>query len=325
MPPALKAAYLIHGDDHARIAARRARLRRLAELESGAGGLEVLQGEGATPAEAALALSTMTFALGRRVIIVDGVERWKEREVDAELSAALGAIPPETTIAFFAREEGRAKAPAGLHALVKRAGGAIDCESAVKEWDLPKWAIAHAATLRLTLDLPAARALVAVTGKRQARLERELEKLALECEPGARLDEEAIRERAAGSAEHQAWTLADALLGRELGGALRVFLRLREQGERVEGMLYWRVRRRREGLAVAEQLDEGRAPAEIKRSLRMPPRPAERFIADVRGTDAASLRGALQTLARLEVDTRGGSQLESDTLALCAITAIATA
>src|SRR5450755_1911367 len=106
-------AYLIHGDDHGRIGERRARLRALAERESGVEGVALLEGDAATPDAAAAALNTMTFAIGRRFIIVDGVERWKEKELDG-LEAALGAIEPETTIAFFAREEGRAKLPPRL-------------------------------------------------------------------------------------------------------------------------------------------------------------------------------------------------------------------
>ena len=49
--PTFKPAYLVHGDDHGRIAERRARLRALAEAESGSAGIEVLEGEAATPAE----------------------------------------------------------------------------------------------------------------------------------------------------------------------------------------------------------------------------------------------------------------------------------
>ena len=44
-----KPAYLIHGDDHGRIAERRAGLRARAEAESGAGGLEVIEGDASTP------------------------------------------------------------------------------------------------------------------------------------------------------------------------------------------------------------------------------------------------------------------------------------
>ena len=76
--PAFKPAYLILGDDHGRISERRAKLRALAEAESGAGGVEVLEGELCTPDEVVIALSTMSFAMGRRFVIADGVERWKD-------------------------------------------------------------------------------------------------------------------------------------------------------------------------------------------------------------------------------------------------------
>src|SRR5215218_8968651 len=120
-----KPAYLIHGDDHGRISERRARLRAIAEAESGTNGVEVFEGDAATPEAVALALNAMTFAMGRRFLIVDGVERWKDAEVEAQLGPSLAAMPPDTTVAFFAREEGRTKAPAKLAAAVKKAGGDV--------------------------------------------------------------------------------------------------------------------------------------------------------------------------------------------------------
>jgi DNA polymerase III subunit delta len=75
-PSALKPAYLIHGDDHGAVAERRAGLRTLAETgQDGAAGLQLLEGDAATPAAAAEALSAMTLALGHRVIIVDTSRR----------------------------------------------------------------------------------------------------------------------------------------------------------------------------------------------------------------------------------------------------------
>ena len=190
-----KPAYLIHGDDHGRIAERRNRLRALAEAESGAQGVEVLEGDGATPEAAAAALNAMTFAIGRRFIIVDGAERFKEKELEP-LEAAMAEMPPDTTVAFFAREEGRVKAPKRLHDAVKQAGGDISAQANVKPWELPKWVIARARELGIQIEPDAARALVAHVGERQQRLLRELEKLALGC--GAGRDD---RRRAGGGAD----------------------------------------------------------------------------------------------------------------------------
>ena len=319
---AFKPAYLIHGDDHGRLTERRARLRALAE--SSGGSLELLEGPEATPAAACALLSALTLAIGRRFVIVDGAERWKEAEVTEHLAAALGAIDPDTTVAFFAREEGRAKAPAALHRLVREAGGDIAAEMSVKEWDLPKWAIEQAAAAGITLDQHGARVLVATVGNRQARLLREIEKLALECGPGSRLDADAVSERVGRSAERKAWTLADAVLARDSGAATRIFLQLREQGERVESLLYWITRRLREALTVARKLEAGAPPNAIRSELRMPPKVAAAFVADVARTDVGALRSAICALADLELDSRGGSTLDSDTLALRTIEAITT-
>jgi DNA polymerase-3 subunit delta len=321
--PAFKAAYLIHGTDHARVGERRARLRAIAEGQSGAGGVEVIEGDAATPESVAAALCAMTFAVGRRFVIVDGVERWRAADVTAHLSGLMADLPPETTVAFFAREEGRAMAPAELHAAVGAAGGDVSEQATVKAWDLPKWVQAQARGHGLELDAAAARALVAQVGDRQQRLARELEKLALCLGGGGRLDVEAVAELAAGGAERKLWALADALVAGDGPASLRLYLRLRAQGERLEGMSFWMTKRVREALGVAVALEAGQPPAEIKRGLRMPPKAANRFIADVRRTDAARLRHALVTLADLELDSRGASELAADTLALRAIEAIA--
>ena len=86
----------------------------------------------------------MTFAMGRRFVIADGVERWKESDVEP-VAAALASADPETlTVAFFAREEGRYKAPAKLHDAVKKAGGKVAAEMNVKGKELPNWVIEQA-------------------------------------------------------------------------------------------------------------------------------------------------------------------------------------
>jgi DNA polymerase III subunit delta len=324
--PAFKPAYLIHGDEHGRIAERRARLRALAEAESGAQGTEVFEGETATAEAVAAALSAMTFAIGRRFLIVDGVERWKE--ADGELvAAALAGLAPETTVVFFAREEGRMKVPAGLVSAVQKAGGDVSCEQTVKPWELPKWAAAQAAQLGLELHPAAAKALVAHVGERQQRLLRELEKLALELGRGARVDVEQVEQMTASSAERKSWTLADALVARDGATAVHAYLELRAQGERLGGLLFTIVRRLRDALDVAARLDGGESTAQVRRSLRMPSKAAERFVADVQRSDVAALRAALATVADLELASRGGMRggLSEDTLAIEAIAAIAAA
>ncbi len=322
--PQFKPAYLIHGDDHGRLAERRARLRALAESESGAQGVELFEGEGATPEAVAAALNAMTFAIGRRFIIVDGTERWKEKELEP-LVEALAHIAPDTTVSFFAREDGRIKAPEGLHKTVKKVGGDVSAEQSVKPWELPKWVMARAAELGVTLDSAAAHALIAHVGERQQRLLRELEKLALGHEPGRTIDADAIEALTAPSAERRAWSLADALVAGDGEAATRIYLTLRTQGERVSGLLYWMAQRVRAAHDVAQALDAGEPPAQIRRGLRMPSRAADRLIADARRTGVDRLRAALEQIADLELASRGGTSggQSEDTSAIRAIQLIA--
>jgi DNA polymerase-3 subunit delta len=309
--PSFKPAYLIHGDDHGRIAERRARLRELAESISGAEGVELLEGDEATAERAAAALDAMTLTLSRRFIIVDGAERWKDKELDA-LVASLGAMPPETTIAFFAREESRNKAPDRLVAAVRDAGGDISPELSVKSWELPKWAAGQARELGLELEPDGARELVRHVGDRQQRLLRELEKLALGAdEPDAGgaaepLDAEAVERLTASSAERRAWTVADAVVAGDTRTAVTSYLALRQQGERLPGLLYWISQRVRTAHEIAAALDAGEPPAQVKRRLRMPSRAADRLIADARRTGSERLAEAVCEIADLELASRGG-------------------
>ena len=319
--PAFKAAYLIHGDDHGRIGERRSRLRAVAEAESGPGGVEVLEGDACTADAVAASLAAMTFALGRRFVIADGVERWKEGDV-APVATAMASADPETlTVAFFAREEGRAKAPAALAKAVEAAGGQVVEEREVKPRDLPRWLVARAAELGITLDVQGARALIAQAGDRRQRLVRELEKLALEHGEGAQLGAEEVQASSATSAERKLWTLADALVAGDERTATRALLDLRTQGERMPGLLFGMVRRLRDALAVAEALAAGQPAAQIKRSLRMPSFAADRLVSDAAKRDVESFRRALELMADLELETRGGGGgvLSEDTAAVRAV------
>jgi DNA polymerase-3 subunit delta len=330
----LRAAYLIHGDDHGAIAERRARLRALVEREDG-GSAEALDGDRATPAGLAGELAAMTLVLGRRVLLVDGVERWRGADVEKHLGAGSAEIPPQTTVALFAREEQRAQAPDAVHDFVKRARGQAIAQMNVKPWELPKWVIAQAASLGLAFDPAGAKALIAQTGERQQRLVRELEKLALFVDApaaggdGMQVTAEDVEALAANSGEWRTFALADALLGGDEHAATAAYVRLREQGERLAGLSYSIAQRLRDALAAALELDAGVPAAAVKRKLRMPTRAAERFMRDVARAEPARLRAALVTIADLELDSRGGAalgasrspdaSLHEDTLVLRAI------
>jgi DNA polymerase-3 subunit delta len=325
--PGFKPAYLIHGDDHGRIAERRARLRAVAESASGQTGVELLEGDACTADAVAGALTAMTFALGRRFVIADGVERWKDADVAAVAAAMEGMDPDALTVAFFAREDSRAKAPAALHKAVDAAGGQIAAENVLNRRALPGWIVDQASNLGITIDKPAAKALLAQVGDRQQRLLRELEKLALEHGPGATIGIDEVHASCASSAERKSWDLADALVAGNAEQALRLLLELRQQGERLPSLQYQIVRRVREALTIAEGLAAGKPAAQVRKTLRMPSFAADRLIADVSKREPEAYRRALELLADLEVATRGGIGMNSGALSedTAAVRAVITA
>jgi DNA polymerase-3 subunit delta len=201
----------------------------------------------------------------------------------------------------------------------------VVAEQSVKPWELPKWVIERARELGLSLTPDAARALVGHVGERQQRLLRELEKLVLDVGSGATVDAEMIEELTAASAERRAWSLADALLSGDQRQATRIYLRLRAQGERVAGLIFWMGSRLRQALAAAQALEAGQSPAQVKRALRMPPRAADQLLADARRAGPDRLRRAVEVVADLELASRGGGRggAGEETRALLAIREIA--
>jgi DNA polymerase-3 subunit delta len=325
--PSFKPAYLIHGDDHGRLAERRARLRTLAEQQSGANGMELFEGDQSTPDNVAAALNAMTFAIGRRFLIVDGAERWKDKELDA-LVAAMREVPADTTVTFFAREDGRNKVARRLHDAVKTAGGDIALESAVKPWELPKWVVARGRELGLDVSTDAAKALVAHVGDRQQRLARELEKIELDLRgPGMdaqeriSVDAETVAEISADSGARKVWTLADQLLSGDSERAVRVFIELRGQGDRLGAMMFSLSSRLRDAHRVAAALERGASASEAKQGLRMPPRAQDQLLRDAGRMGADRLRRAVTIVAELEAASHGGGSggAAEDTRALLAI------
>ena len=81
-------------------------------------------------------------------------------------------------------------------------------------------------------------------------------------------------------------------------------------------------RRVREVLAFAARMAEGESPAQVKASAKGSPWQIDRRIKEARAADPDALRAALVALADLELDTRGGNELDDDTNGLLALAAM---
>ncbi len=310
----MRALYLIAGTDGAKIDATRGRLRARAEREAGAEALEVFEpgeGRGMPDHEALLvAIPAMSLIESRRYLLADGVERWRDRQLDAVV-AAIGELPPDLTLVLIAR----AKAPAKLARAVKSAQGEIHEFEAPKPREMPRLLVAEAERLGFQLEPAAARVLVDRMGVNPVRLQHELERLALWAGEGGEVSAADLAAMVADTSEAAVWSLSDALLEGDATAAVRIGERLIEQGENVTGLIYGLASRLRSACAAAGQLAEGIPPKQVESSLKMHPYAAKQLVARLRDTDVAMLRSATEALAELELWCRGGADY-GDELAL---------
>jgi DNA polymerase III subunit delta len=314
MAEEMRSLYLIAGTDGAKIDATRSRLRARAERDGGTAALQVFEpseGRGAPDHEALLgAIPAMSLTESRRYLLADGVEQWRDRQLEA-VSAALGELPPDLSVVLIAR----AKAPAKLARAVKAAKGEIHEFEAPKARDMPRALVGDAKRLGFRLDPAAAHILVDRMGANPQRLHHELERLALWAGEGGEVGAAELDAMIADTSEAAVWALSDALLERDAASALSIAERLISQGENVTGLIYGLASRLRKACAAAAMLAGGVAPKQVESSLGMHPYAAKQLLRRLQDAEVGELRAATVALAELEVWCRGGADY-GDELAL---------
>jgi DNA polymerase III subunit delta len=314
MAESLASLYLIAGTDQAKIDATRSRLRARAEGDGGAGALEVFEpseGRGAPDHEALLAgIPAMSLTEARRYLLADGVERWRDKQLDSVV-AALATLPPDLTVVLIAR----AKAPPKLAKAVKVAGGEIHEFEAPKARDMPRVLVGEAKRLGFALEPAAARVLVDRMGANPVRLRNELERLALWAGEGGRVGAAELEAMVSDTSEAAVWALSDALLERDPAKATSISERLVSQGENVTGLIYGLASRLRKACTAAAQLAQGVPAKQVESGLGMHPYAARQLVARLGRTSVDDLREATIALSDLEVWCRGGMDY-GDELAL---------
>jgi DNA polymerase-3 subunit delta len=312
--PELSPLYLIAGTDQAKIDATRSRLRSRAERDGGAAALEIFEpaeGRGVPDHEALLAaIPAMSLTESRRYLLADGVERWRDKQLEA-VAAALAGLPPDLTVVLIAR----AKAPAKLAKAVKSGGGEVHEFEAPKPRDMPGLLVGDAKRLGFALEPAAARIMVDRMGTSPVRLRNELERLALWAGDGGQVSAADLEAMIADTSEAAVWSLSDALLERDAAKAAAIAERLIAQGENVTGLIYGLASRLRSACAAAAQLEEGVPPQQVEAGLKMHPYAAKQLVARVGRTSLERLQEATLALADLEVWCRGGMDY-GDELAL---------
>ncbi|MBN8867052.1 MAG: hypothetical protein J0H98_05825 [Solirubrobacterales bacterium] len=310
----VKPAYLIHGTDSAKIDEARARLRRRAESEGGAGSLEVFEpaeGKGSPDADAlAGAIGSLSLIPGRRYLLADRIEKWGKNQAQTVTDAVLSA-PAETTIVLIAR----GKIPGKIGEAVKKVGGETLTYDAPDAARLPVHLIEGAAARKFELTPEAARFMIGRMGDSLPRLNSELDRLALWAGEGGMVDVEDLEEMVTDTSETSTFALGDAVIGGDRAEVLAVAERLLAQGSTAGSTVYSTSTSIRRAHKALVKLEAGVEPSQLERQLGMPPFLARRLINSLSGTSVEGIRDATIAMAELELWTRGGAEYP-DELAL---------
>jgi DNA polymerase-3 subunit delta len=322
----LKPAYLIHGDDDAKLDSWRHRLRARARDEGPSTSLEMLAGDALTIDAFVEAIGALTLSVGRRYVLADGVERWKDKEVK-QAAEAMKALPPDTVVLLIATgkvtrrrgEASRGPAPEALGKAVKSIGGEVQLCEAPTPSKYPAWTVRQGAELGLVISDDAAQALVERVGTdehrtvRQRRLMRELEKLAIYAPDEGRVDRETVEAATMSDVEARAYELADAVIDGDRERALLLGEDLRDRGAEIMHIVFAMLRQLRQARRAAAMLDAGASKQEIASALRVPPFIANQIAARAGRADAAALERTLEALAELDYTVRGGANRDAGT------------
>jgi DNA polymerase III subunit delta len=303
----LKPAYLIYGEDDAKIDEWRRRVRVRAEAEHGPGGLELFDARAQTPEDLAAALAVLSFSTGTRYLLAEDVTAWKAGDI-GPLVDALAALPPDTVVVLLAR----GKPLKGLVKAVEGADGEARGHEAPKPWEMPRWIAGRASEQGVRLEPDAAKELVSRVGPGQQRLARELEKLTIAVHPATTITAEDVEELAAGETSPKVYDLADAVAA----GDLRATLSLAEElaaSEAPSRLVYPVVGRLREVHRVLALIEAGVSEKELASKLRLPPWRAKKVVALARKADREAVERALVRFADLELELRGGGTLDEET------------
>jgi DNA polymerase III subunit delta len=310
----LKPAYLIHGEDEGKIDPWRSRVRERAEEDSEAT-LMVLRDDRLKGETVAEEIGALTLSTGRRWVLIDGpAQKWKAGDVK-EVAAALATLPAQTTVVFVVVGE----APKGLEKAVRECGGQVHKHAGPQPKGYRDWILERAGKFGLELDREAADVLLAHAPRndknriRQQSVMRELEKLAIYVgEPGT-VGADTVTQLSGSEAEIRMYELADAVVDGDRARALELAERLRSQGEDMIYILFALVRQIRDSRRAWAMANEGRSLGEMQSALRpMPSWKVGRLVSRVKNLDGEQFERAVDLLADLDWEIRGGGQRDQE-------------
>jgi DNA polymerase III subunit delta len=298
---ALRPVYLLTGSDRPKHTRALGRLRARFGPES----VDALSADTSTGADAVAACNALgLFAAegGGRLVVVNGVERWRKADIEA-IAAYLRSPVPGAVLALVAQEALRTST---LVDLCKKHGQVLHFD-VPRPSNLHAWVRSEFERSGGNADADASRALVELVGDDVVALASEVEKI-VAWAGGEPITRAHVERLAAHGREAAAWALTDAWGARDLPRVLAACehaLERREPFALAVGLAS-HVARVRAAKALAE---EGLRTRDIAARLKMKEFPARKAVEQSENYSAEELESALVRLAELDAALKGASRL----------------
>jgi DNA polymerase-3 subunit delta len=308
----LLSAYLITGTDRPKVTRA---LRRLRD-RVGEDATETLSASEASGEDAAASCNALgLFAVERRLVVVEQVERWKAGDVKA-VQEYLRKPAPTSVLALLGEE---VKRDSALAKAVAKAGELLIYDIPTtrgRKADLPKWVEQQFRERGIVIDHEAARALVELAGDNADELATEVDKLTTWA-AGERIGEREVAELVPARADAPPFDLTDAWGRRDVAAVLAASERIVERSGdaprdvflRIAALVTNHVTRVRE----CQVLDaEGVPPAAAADRLKRNRYYVQKLYEQAHNFSEEELGDAVIRLARLDRALKGGSKLPGE-------------
>jgi len=308
-------AYLLTGSDRPKIGRALRRLR----TRFGDEAVELMSADTVSGEDVAGSLNSLGLFGAGRLVVVQGVERWKKADVEA-LDGYLTDPVDGAVLALVADEPPKDDA---LGRLVARRGGEVLAYDIPKPKDPSVWVRSEFVRMGAQVTDDAARRLVEIAGDDIAFLEQEVEKLATWA-GGEQIGPREVEALAVPVQESPVWALSDSWGSREVGEVLAACEAELEKG--VEPFLISVRLAAQVGLVRAVQAlaDGGLGAREIAGRLKKHEFRVRKALGHAERYSRDELDAAIVRLAELDAALKGASRLSNELeleLALLEITA----
>ncbi|HEX3256403.1 MAG TPA: DNA polymerase III subunit delta [Gaiellaceae bacterium] len=303
MADELRPAYFLTGTDRPKIGRALRRLRSRFGDEA----VETLAADEASGEDVAASLNSLGLFGAGRLVIVQGVERWKKGDHEA-VAAYVGDPAPGTVLALVADEPPKDGA---LAKLVSGKGGEVLAYDVPKPKDPSVWVRSEFVRLGAQATDDAAKRLVEIAGDDIALLEQEVEKL-VTWAGGEQIGPREVEQLAVPVHESPAWALSDAWGSRNVGEVLAACEAELDKGTEpflVAVRLASQVALVRRVQALAA---EGLAAREIAGRLKKHEFPIRKALGHAEHYSRDELDAAIVRLAELDAALKGASRVSNE-------------